>query len=310
MNKEFIFCISCHCDTKEKEQVLIDNINFIQSNGHKTAVMSSVPFSKEVQSLSDYSFITDENPMTQWPSRSFIMWKEWLLHDKTYRMTVSQPYYGWAGFLHTKRLGEIMMSYGYEDFVFIVYDLEFDESHLTDIYNEPEKIVFPTKNGEHVREQGLFLYYMNKKTLIDFISLMNHEVFLSKNWGISKYVSEKIFKPLGFNTSKKYVNDKIRFFDYDPLFNHSNNKKLNFFISSPYNNTENTKLFFYNNGVGTIKVYCNEELIYDDYKHKLHLLDLGMTKDNIYELFIIVDNEPMDVLTILSKINHTTIEVR
>ena len=309
MNRNLVFCISCYCDTKEKEDYLIKNINFLKEKGYKVTIMSPISVSIEVQNMIDYCFITSENILTEWPSRAFCMWKEWHINNKTFKMNTTQPYYGWAHILQTKRMGEIMIDHGFEQFIFLTYDTIIYESHLNEILDFGKKIVFPTNDGKHIREQGTHLYAMNKENLLKVISLMDHKVFLSKNWGISTYMSEKLFKPLKFKTSKIYTDDAIKFHKNLELFNHSNNKKIKFFISTPYGNNNVSILFYDNKKDDEIKLICNNKVIYKDKKNKTKLIDTGMFKKDINEFYIVLNEDLINLLPIVNSINHTVIDI-
>jgi len=309
MNRNLVFCISCYCDTKEKVDYLIKNILFIKEKGYKVTIMSPISVSIEVQNMVDYCFITSENILTEWPSRAFCMWNEWHINNKTFKMNTTQPYYGWAHISHTKRMGEIMINHGFEQFIFLSYDAIIDESHLNEILDFGQKIVFPTNDGKHIREQGTYLYAMNKENLLKVISLMDHKVFLSKNWGISTYMSEKLFKPLEFKTSKIYTDDAIKFHKNLELFNHSNNKKIKFFISTPYGNNNVSILFYDNKKDDDIKLICNNKVIYKDKKNKTKLIDTGTFKKDINEFYIVLNEDLINLLPIMNSINHTVIDI-
>jgi len=299
---ELIFCISCFCDTSEKEKVLLDNIKFIHKHGHKVALISPIPLSKTVQITSDYTFITKENIKTDWPGRCFAMW--WV--NKGVKMTATQPYYGWNNVLHIKHLGNIMISQGYDEFVFMIYDTLFNETHLQEIYDAKQKLVFPReKNGKIDRKHSIHLFYTDKEYLQNILSLIDEDLFYSRNdWGISTYVSETMFKPLGFNTSKTPVRDQIDFFDYDKLFNHSPIDGVKFFIGSEYQSPKPVIIFVYERNE-ECSIECNGLVI----EEKEGVIDLQLSKKDIVKLTLKTQHRIVDLLPILNSLNHTKIKV-
>lgn len=298
---KLIFCVSCFCDTLEKEKVLLDNIEFIHKQGHEVALISPIPVSEIIQTASDYTFITKENVKTDWPGRCYAMW--WSIKGVT--MTTTQPYYGWNNMLHIKNLGTLMMNQGYKEFVFMIYDTLFNETHLQEIYDAKQTLVFPSKkDGEINRKHSIHLFYTDKEYFQNMLSLIDENVFYSRNdWGISKYISETMFKPLGFNTSKTPVEDQIYFFDQSKLFNHSPVDGIRFFIGSEYQSSESVKMFVYE-GNEECNIECNGLMV----EEKDGVIDLKLLKKDIVSLTLKTQKEIVDLLPTLNSLNHTKIE--
>ncbi len=116
-----IVLISTYCDTTEKVQILKNNITKIKSFGLDVLVISPLTLPSEI------IFFTKENPLLVWPVRSFTFWKSVNTKEGWVKMHHNLADYGWAGLYQVKKLSQIALSYDYDIFYHMIYDLVIDD---------------------------------------------------------------------------------------------------------------------------------------------------------------------------------------
>jgi hypothetical protein len=123
-----IALISTFCDTEEKQNILKENIIKIKSLGIDVMAISPIEIPYDITKLCDFFFYTKENPLLGWPERAHTQW---------YRMPISENRiteihrafydYGWAALYQTKKLSQLALTFDYDIFYHLIYDLEIDD---------------------------------------------------------------------------------------------------------------------------------------------------------------------------------------
>lgn len=140
-----IALISTFCDTEEKQNILLENINILKNNGVDTMCLSPnfIQLNHEIVKKSDFVFYTKENPLLNWPERAFTFWKTILTDKGLVKMTHFLSDYGWAALYQTKKLSEIALTFEYDIFYHIIYDTELDDVILDEIKGGEKNIIHP-----------------------------------------------------------------------------------------------------------------------------------------------------------------------
>ena len=66
-----IALISTFCDTKEKQNILKENIIKIKNLGIDVMAISPIEIPYDITKLCDFFFYTKENPLLKWPVRMY-----------------------------------------------------------------------------------------------------------------------------------------------------------------------------------------------------------------------------------------------
>jgi FkbM family methyltransferase len=305
-----IVCISSYCDTQEKKEVLEKNIDLLLSNNLDVAVISPISLPDSIIEKCQYTFLTNENPILDWPDHAMFFWKDIYVKDEIYRITATVPDYGWAGLLHVKRLGEIVRNYHYDYFGFIIYDSDLTEDHLQILKSGRDGIVFPSKRGNETWPVGLHLMCFNKKNLnsvLEKITLQNY--LKEKSFDAFQVLHREIVIPLNLKIGNIPVEDKVFYYDkFDNIFNYSEFDKFKFHASSPAQYTENVKLFFYQE-----TEEFELKVIVDGKKstHKVSFgttIDLGKTRDELSGVIIEYNGVKSDITSKLKKIKNNCLD--
>lgn len=305
--KKYIFCISCYCDTEEKEVLLENQIKYIKSMGYDTCIISPLPFSNKVQELSDYSFVTAQNQILKWPNKGVNFWYSISHNKKKYTLYNVTDDYGWAALSHILQTGNLMKNYGYDDFIFTTYDSKYDESHIQEIDNIENNLFFPTSDGKTNYPIGFHLLYLNKESFDVLVKNVNFHDYQNTNYLIYDYVQTNVVDKFNFNISKNYSIDLIQLHKVKEFWSHSDDKKeLNYFIGI----YKSIKLLFYNNVIKNhVEIIANNQTIFKGNLDDITFIDTKISLDSLDNMKIIFNDKEIDLTSKIKSMNMTNIKV-
>ena len=109
-----IALISTFCDTQEKIELLTKNINKIKDIGVDVMLISPLKLTDEIIELADYTIFSKENPVLNWPEKSYFQWWGGQINGQNITMRTTYPDYGYAGLVQVKRMADFALSMDYE----------------------------------------------------------------------------------------------------------------------------------------------------------------------------------------------------
>jgi hypothetical protein len=227
-----IALISSYCDTDEKVYVLIEALKKLKQLGLDTFVISPIKLPSRIVELSDFVFFTKDNPVLHWPVRGFTFWKNHYSVDGFVMMHRNVADYGWAGLYQIKKMSEIALTYDYDIFYHLIYDLEIDDYIINSINNNDINLIHPRINPHKPDEiWDATLHYMifdreKMKKVVDAIVLKD---YLSMN-GVAETHAYNWSQNFDIKLSKTPVKDKIYYWENKEFFNYSKNVNYKFFI--------------------------------------------------------------------------------
>ena len=268
-----VVLVSTFCDTDEKQNVLKETVEKIKSIGLDIMVISpnTIHIKQEIIDKCDFFFYTKENPILKWPIRSFTMWKEFSLPDgRVTTLHRGLGDYGWAALYQVKKLTQFALTFGYDIFYHLIYDLEIDEQVLTELKENDVNIIHPRIKPSTNETWRASLHFMifDKEMMERIEREISYEKYVSKNGVAEDEVSNWVDK-FNLKLSTHQVKDRIYFGqDYD-FFNYSPFEDFKLFVSKnetitiwlgyqkpyPQELSENLKLVFHSfDEIGSIEV--------------------------------------------------------
>jgi len=317
MNKK-VALISTFCDTVEKIEILNQNIKTLKSNNLDVIVISPLHLPEETVMLCDYFFYIKDNYVLKWPLsvQIYHAWFE-LQNEKFLVLTASGNDYGWAGLNHIKKLTEIALSFDYEYFYNLIYDLEIDENVINILQNPKDCCCCSFQRyGELLKWASLHLIVMNRsnaKTFSDLISLESYIEFLNScDFKVGKDAeafmhSITLHSGMKFETLEFPVTDKI-YINQD-FFNYSKINGLKFFVGKNALDLQSEIQFcvFENKKNTKIKVIANgEEKIIDE---NFKIFSIGINFLDLQSILVEYENETMDLFPIIKSVKHSLIRL-
>jgi hypothetical protein len=221
-----IALISTFCDTEEKQKILEENINKLKSFGVDVMAISPIEIPQKIVNLCDYFFYTKDNELLKWPIRIYTHWYEMALPDgKITTLQRGLADYGWAGLHQVKKLSQIALTFEYDIFYHLIYDLEIDEVVENEIKTNQINIVHPRinpNNPNEIWETTLHFMVFNRDLMLKIEKEITLQEYLSTN-GMAEGEVLKWKNKFNISASEHPVKDKIfywgdyDFFDYSPF---------------------------------------------------------------------------------------------
>ena len=306
-----IALISTYCDTEEKQKVLEENIIKLKSFGVDVMAISPVEIPQRIINLCDFFFYTKENPLLTWPIRIYTHWYEFRLPDG--RITTLQrglADYGWAGLYQVKKLSQIALTFDYDLFYHLIYDLEIDEVVENEIKTNQINVIHPRVNPNHpdeIWDTTLHFMIFDRGLMTKIEKEITLDEYLRTN-GMAEGEVLKWRDKFNITTSKHTVKDKIfywgdyDFFDYSPfpmfkMFISKNEPMTIWLGENPvYDHilTENLRIVFHSfDKMDTITIRVNG-IEYNLEPQSWEILELPVNSKNVNEITLTYDNLTID----------------
>ena len=320
-----IALISTFCDTEEKQNILLENINILKNNGVDTMCLSPnfIQLNHEIINKSDFVFYTKENPLLNWPERAFTFWKTVPTDKGWMKMTHFLSDYGWAALYQTKKLSEIALTFDYDIFYHMIYDTDLNDNLINEIKSNETNIVHPRrnpKNQDELWEVTLHFMVFDRELMKKIVKEITLDEYLRTN-GVAEGEVLKWKNKFNINTSQHEVKDKIFLYESIDFFNHSIDDKYKLFINKHEKDVNiwkgnppekilmdnNVRIILY--GVkedGTFKLRINEETItYDIKENNNYTIELDKRCNEIQSIFLEFNNKVVDFTEKYKKINRS-----
>ena len=303
-----IALVSTYCDTPEKIHVLVEGAKTLKSLGVDVMVNSPLPLESSVTNHFDFYFQTKENPLLQWPERANTFWwkqinqrgKEIILHRDI-------DDYGWAAIYQVKKLSEIALTYDYDIFYHITYDVIVSNELTQDILNNKTNTTYHAINPNDPLDQWnvspLFISF-DKENLIKFLSKINKDEYIRINGFAEDYI-EIILKDIPMVKSKFPVKDLITYINGcdNDLFNYSQSENYKIFFSNNWLNKFSFVLYDIKDG--NLKVLLNDQEISNIEDLVPQRLDSDDLDINSFK--VIFNDEVIEYSNIINNIHRNVI---
>jgi hypothetical protein len=217
------------------------------------------------------------------------------------------PDYGFAGLTQVKQLSDIALSFGYDQFYHMIYDLKIDENVIEGFQSDKEGNVYPSKRGEIIWQVGLHYMIFNRENLKKFISKISLENYLSLKDSDAFEWLRNLKELVPYEVEKIPVEDEIYYYENIDFFNYSPTDKFKFFSEKNDELASSIKLLFYNMDSEKeikIKVGDSENIVI---VNKNQIIDLGFNRTNYQKVVLEMDTEEYDITEIIKKVKHNTI---
>jgi len=241
-----IVLISSYCDTQEKINILSENIKVLKSLGLDTLVISPITLPNEIIEISDFVFFTKENPLLNWPLRGFTFWQTHYSSEGWITMHRNVADYGWAGLYQIKKMSQIALSYDYDYFYHIIYDLEIDQYVIDTIKSDVTNLVHPRINPNKEDDWwDCTLHFMifDREIMSKIVDVIKLDDYLKWD-GVAEGQALLWTQLFPINISKTPVRDKIYYWGDRGFFDYSFNQKYKMFIGK----TNNTNIWVESEG--------------------------------------------------------------
>jgi hypothetical protein len=300
--------INSYCDTQEKIDVLLENLNILKSCGIDTMLYSPILLSNGIIELCTYFIYNKENPILHFPEKGVFCYNVSDYNGKRYLIKKMLKDYGWANIYQIKKLGEFALTFDYTHFYNIIYDLVIDKSVIDNIFSEKKCNFF--KFHEHqVSFHFMIFDRHNLKIFIDNLTIDNY--LIDKSNFAEKYLYSLLTsKIIDATLEDTYVNDKIFYYGEGDQFNYSKFQEIKYFITKDYYSKDSIKIYFYQlpNKIDINIIIDNNYLEFKNVCER-DLIDLGINNCQEIDVIINYNNCKYSIKQQILDIVHNTIEI-
>lgn len=302
-----IALISTFCDDERKINVLSKNIDKLKEMELDVLIISPIELPTFIIQKADYCFFTKDNPVLEWPEKAMFAWSDLTYNGKTIKITKTYSDYGWAGLYQVRKMSEIALTFDYDVFYHMIYDLIIDDNVIEGINSNRVCNVYPSQREDIIWQVGLHFMIFDRKNLIEFISHITLESYLSAQGGDAFVWLHQLKEIFNYTQETTPVFDEIYYYEGHDFFNSSPISGLKFFVEKNDETSENIKLFFYEiESPINIFISINGDISQYDI-NKFDIIDLGFNKSNICNVLIYYNQKEYDITKILTKIKHNTL---
>jgi len=309
-----IVLVSTFCNNEEKQNVLKETVLKVKEMEMDIMVISPnfIPIRQDIIDLCDFFFYTKENPLLGWPVRQYTHWYEMPVSDKKTCCIHRGFYdYGWAALYQTKKLSQFALTFDYDIFHHIIYDLEFDDEVVNEFLSDEVNLIHARRNPNNINEiWETTLHFMTfDRSMMELIEKeITLDNYLSGN-GVAEGEVLKWRNKFNLKTSSKIIKDRIFYWENYDFFNYSPFEEFKMFISkneqtdiwlgyteNPYktNLTENLRIVFHDfENINDINIKING----DDYlisPKPWEIIEFPISSQNIYELVFTYNTKTVD----------------
>jgi len=294
-----IALISSYCDTEEKLNVLSNNIDLIKSIGVDIMLNSPILIPDGIIKKCDYFFLTKDNPVLSWPVKSSVSWYAFNSYGKDIKLSRALSDFGWANIYQVKKLSEIALTFDYDYFYHIIYDLDINDDIISDMMSDKKCSFF------HFHEWNVSLHFMifNRDNLYKFSSSISYDQYINDG-NIAEPWLDNFIKScdIEYLIEDRHINEKIHYYNGINLFNYSKIPNIHYFITKDSNNT---RIYFYHiNDYINISTFVNGNV--KEYKiSNLDFIELD-TNDKVSLIF---DEKYYDISDDISSVVYNCFEL-
>ena len=251
------------------------------------------------------NFQTKENPLLRWPERAnTFWWKQVNQYNKEIMLHRDVDDYGWAAIYQIKKLSEIALTFNYDIFYHITYDIIISNELTQDILNNKTNTTYHTINPNDPLDQWnvspLFISF-DKENLIKFLSKIDKDLYIQR-YGFAEDFIELLLEDIPMIKSEFPVEDSITYINgcNNDLFNYSQSENYKIFFSNNW--TNRFSFVVYDIKEGDLKVVLNDKEIYNIE----NLVPQGFETD-VNSFKVIFNNEIIEYNDIINDIPRNVI---
>jgi len=308
-----IALISTFCDTQEKQDILFKNILKIKELGIDVMALGPnfIQLPSHITEACDYFFYTKDNPLLEWPVRAYTHWyRKEHSPEKILYMHRGLADYGWAALYQTKKLSQLALTFDYDIFYHLIYDVEIDEVVKQEFLSNEVNIIHPRENPKNpgeIWDSTLHFMVFDRPTMVKIEQEITLEEYLRTS-GVAEGEVEKWKHKFNLTTSEHCVKDLIFYWEDFTFYDYKIFPEFEMFISKNsqtdilVNNKttceqlgENLRIVFhgFEDTIGEVKVKVNG-VWYNRTPKPFEFEEFPVSSQNINELIFEYNGKQVD----------------
>jgi hypothetical protein len=281
-NRKKIALIGSYCDAPEKEEVLLKNLRKVKRTGIDILVYSPLDLKNpDIAREADYYFKTKENPVLAWPVRAFTMFYEITnKNGKKISLLRDVVNYQWAALYQNKKMAEIALTFDYDTFIHMIYDVNLDDYMMEQLYRDDVNYIHPRRDSQIQSDATLHFMVFDRETMKQIVDDITLQKFLDNNWVAERHALQWVYDH-NLTISTYPIKDEVFYWkDYD-FYDYSKNSNYKMFWSKNLDADPMMKFVMYNfdESLG-IQVKINDKT-FNDLENWIYV-DTGIRSDEVY----------------------------
>jgi hypothetical protein len=287
-----IIAITTYCNTEEKINILIDNINSIRKicKDFEIVIQANFPLPEYVQKMVDFYIYKDLNFLS---GKEIILWFNHFIFNKQFNYFIKD--YGFSVLSMMKNIASFF--YNYDRVLIINYDVIMNPIFIDEFYSNYEYDLLAYSFHPRQDHISLNLMNFNPKKFIDIISnYINYDNYFNTNEIVEQYFFGIVNKSeINYNMiSGELVIDKINHSDYNVA------NKNDFFINEYIFYNDNLLQiylwnFYQNKRIKILKLNIDGNIFYLQNDNELFEFYLRYDKNIKNATIIEINNETVNI---------------
>ncbi len=264
-----IALINTYCDNEEKLDALREMIDKFKTLNVDIFVYSPLKLPEDIENRCKFLFYTDENPILKYPVRGQTFW--WRHGGKNVRQVLLERItsdYGWSSLYQFKKMANFALTYKYDIFYLVIYDVKIDDYIKNVIKNNEVNIIHPRQSltdKNDLFSHSLHFTPFDREMLIKAEKYFDYDKYINTPDKAAEDIAILWEKELGLPVVENYVYDTIKV--SNDVYNFSKDIRYKLYA----NNDKGEFKFIFRKPQDVNKVIVNdkvfEENIEDNFLH-------------------------------------------
>lgn len=240
-----IATIDSFCDTEEKIEILLETITKLKDIGVDVMCISPnfLTLPESVIKKCDYVFYTKDNPILKWPVKSAVIWQTKHTDRGLIKMNYFTDDYHWAALYQVKKINQIALTFDYDIFYHVSYDLIIDDNVINEINGNVVDTFYKFKGDV---DGGTSLHFMcfSRHLIEKIVEEIQLDEFL-RTLNSAEYEMSKWVEKYNIRIGDFKIDDRIRIYQDSDFFNLSKSNEYKMYITKNQKEDENIYILFY-----------------------------------------------------------------
>ena len=152
--------------------------------------------------------------------------------------------YQWAALYQNKKMAEIALTFDYDTFIHMIYDVELDDYMIDQLHRDDVNYLHPRRDPHHpetIWEATLHFMVFDRSTMKKIVKDITLQRFLDKNWMAEGHALQWVYDH-GLTVSTYPLKDEVFYWkDYD-FYDYSKDSRYKLFWSKNLEDRKSTRL--------------------------------------------------------------------
>ena len=293
-----LYCITSHCNTKEKIESLKRTIKQLNDLNRDILLISHIPLSEDIIESVNYFIYDRSNPILHYPERVMFVWNKIDINGEIVSLNIKLPDYGFTAINQYSRIASFCDNLDYDFYEILNYDIQFTDKILhNSLNNNFLTKVYDPNHG--YRWPSLMWFGVTPSTMKLIKDEWTRKDYVEVNLRDAEQYIEKKYAQYGFDDLDIIVKDDCVFTITDRNYWFNFNKQNDIFKIF----SDGKELIFYDL-VNQVKFLINNKIYFIENNTRLNISRKDIKSIGYHDY----DDKLVDILHMLDVLDE--MEVR